>query len=66
MNAVTEASTPHRPVLYQETIEYLAPKSSGRYIDCTAGAGGHSSGILEVSSLMVNSWLSIWILQLLD
>lgn len=50
MNAVTEASTPHRPVLYQETIEYLAPKSSGRYIDCTAGAGGHSSGILEASS----------------
>ena len=50
MNAVPSASEPHRPVLYQETIEYLAPKSSGRYLDCTAGAGGHSYGILEASS----------------
>lgn len=50
MNAVPPASQPHRPVLYQETIEYLAPKSLGRYLDCTAGAGGHSFGILEASS----------------
>ena len=50
MKAVNPAQQPHRPVLYQETIEYLAPKSSGRYLDCTAGAGGHSFGILEASS----------------
>ncbi|HZK17655.1 MAG TPA: 16S rRNA (cytosine(1402)-N(4))-methyltransferase RsmH [Anaerolineaceae bacterium] len=50
MEAVPPASQPHRSVLYQETIEYLAPKSSGRYLDCTAGAGGHSYGILEASS----------------
>jgi 16S rRNA (cytosine1402-N4)-methyltransferase len=50
MNAVNPASQPHRPVLYQETIDALAPKSSGFYLDCTAGAGGHSYGILEASS----------------
>ncbi len=40
----------HRPVLYQEIISALQPKSGGRYIDCTLGAGGHSRGILEASS----------------
>lgn len=50
MKAVDLASTPHRPVLYQQTIEYLAPKSPGLYLDCTAGAGGHSEGILQASS----------------
>ena len=50
MKAVEPASTPHRPVLYQQTIEYLAPKSPGLYLDCTAGAGGHSEGILQASS----------------
>jgi len=50
MKAVPSASTPHRPVLYQQTIEYLAPKSPGLYLDCTAGAGGHSEGILQASS----------------
>lgn len=50
MSAVPPAPQPHRSVLYQETIVYLAPKSSGRYLDCTAGAGGHAFGILEASS----------------
>ncbi|HNW94964.1 MAG TPA: 16S rRNA (cytosine(1402)-N(4))-methyltransferase RsmH [Anaerolineaceae bacterium] len=40
----------HRPVLYQEILNLLAPHSPGRYLDCTAGAGGHSSGILEASA----------------
>lgn len=45
-----ETGVPHRPVLYQEIIQYLAPFSPGRYLDCTAGAGGHSKGILEASA----------------
>jgi len=47
---VTEATFPHRPVLYKETIQYLAPTSPKRYLDCTAGAGGHSEGILTESA----------------
>jgi len=40
-------TTPHKPVLYQEIIHALQPKSPGRYIDGTIGAGGHARGILE-------------------
>lgn len=37
----------HVPVLYKESIEALAIKENGIYIDCTLGGGGHSQGILE-------------------
>ncbi len=37
----------HKPVLYQEIIHALQPRSGGRYVDCTLGAGGHARGILE-------------------
>ena len=40
----------HQPVLYQETINHLQPKSGGRYVDGTVGAGGHARGILEASA----------------
>jgi len=41
---------PHQPVLYHEVINILQPESTGRYVDGTAGAGGHSIGILESSA----------------
>lgn len=40
----------HKPVLYKEIIHALQPKSSGRYVDGTLGAGGHARGILEACS----------------
>ncbi len=40
-------SRAHQPVLYKEIIHALQPKSPGRYIDGTIGAGGHARGILE-------------------
>ena len=43
-------TSPHRPVLYQEIINSLAPVSPKHYLDCTAGAGGHTQGILEACS----------------
>ncbi len=44
-----EEPTPHQPVLYNEIIHLLQPHQSGRYVDCTVGAGGHAWGILESS-----------------
>jgi 16S rRNA (cytosine1402-N4)-methyltransferase len=43
-------SSPHFSVLYHETIQAVNPRSGGRYIDCTLGAGGHASGLLEASA----------------
>ncbi|MBO4687743.1 MAG: 16S rRNA (cytosine(1402)-N(4))-methyltransferase RsmH [Clostridiales bacterium] len=37
----------HLPVLYAECMEALNIKENGIYVDCTAGGGGHSSGIVE-------------------
>lgn len=37
----------HRPVLLKESIEGLAVKPNGTYVDVTFGGGGHSKKILE-------------------
>jgi 16S rRNA (cytosine1402-N4)-methyltransferase len=39
----------HQPVLYQEIIHALRPKSGERYLDGTVGAGGHAAGLLAAS-----------------
>ena len=40
----------HIPVLYQEILKYLQPRPGGSYIDGTAGAGGHTKGLLLASA----------------
>lgn len=37
----------HKPVLFQETIDSLAIRPDGHYIDGTAGGGGHSEAIVK-------------------
>ena len=37
----------HYPVMFFECIEGLDIKPNGIYVDCTAGGGGHSEGILQ-------------------
>ncbi len=37
----------HLPVMFAECMEGLNIKEDGIYVDCTAGGGGHSSGIVE-------------------
>jgi 16S rRNA (cytosine1402-N4)-methyltransferase len=41
------ADAGHVPVLYKEIIHALQPRTPGRYVDGTLGAGGHARGILE-------------------
>jgi 16S rRNA (cytosine1402-N4)-methyltransferase len=40
----------HVSVLFQQVIEWLAPRDGGRYIDATLGAGGHAAGILDAAA----------------
>jgi|LSQX01.3.fsa_nt_gb 16S rRNA (cytosine1402-N4)-methyltransferase len=37
----------HRPVLFEECMQALEIRRDGIYVDCTAGGGGHSLGILS-------------------
>ena len=37
----------HIPVLFNETIDSLAIKPDGIYVDCTSGGGGHSTAIAK-------------------
>ncbi len=37
----------HKPVLFRQTMDSLAVRPDGVYLDGTAGGGGHSAGILE-------------------
>ena len=41
---------PHRPVLLQETLNFLEPERGGLFVDCTVGLGGHGEAILQASS----------------
>ena len=40
---------PHRPVLLEEMLKFLAPERGGLFVDCTVGLGGHSESILKSS-----------------
>lgn len=37
----------HKPVLLQESVDWLAVKEEGVYVDATFGGGGHSKAILQ-------------------
>ena len=45
-----ETAGRHVPVLYEEVLAGLNPAPGGRYVDATAGRGGHADGILQRSA----------------
>jgi 16S rRNA (cytosine1402-N4)-methyltransferase len=46
---MTTEYTQHVPVMLNEVLKYLQPRTDGHYIDGTVGGGGHTQAILERS-----------------
>jgi 16S rRNA (cytosine1402-N4)-methyltransferase len=44
------AEFPHTPVLVEEVLRFLEPRSGGVYVDATVGAGGHAERILQATT----------------
>jgi 16S rRNA (cytosine1402-N4)-methyltransferase len=42
--------TYHKPVLLEEVVTQMRPRSRGLYVDCTVGGGGHAAEILRASA----------------
>ena len=42
--------TEHVPVMVREVLAGLNVRPGGRYVDCTVGAGGHASAIMDAAS----------------
>jgi 16S rRNA (cytosine1402-N4)-methyltransferase len=45
----------HIPVLFDETLAALQPGVAKRFLDCTAGGGGHTGGLLDAGASVLST-----------
>ena len=50
LDAKMEELAFHQPVLLRESVEHLAVRPGGVYVDATVGEGGHASSVLQASA----------------
>lgn len=48
---------PHNPVLIDSVLDVLSPRAGDRYLDLTAGYGGHSAAVLARIGASGQAWL---------
>lgn len=52
-NASAYSDFSHIPVMITNVVEYLQPKATGVYVDCTFGAGGYTKHLLSLGCKVI-------------
>jgi len=47
VNAISQPTVGHTPVMVNEVLSAMAVQPGGLYVDCTVSSGGHADVVLE-------------------